>query len=242
MAKDDKNQEPVNPAEEVLGAAPSVSGQGASFRTGIPAGYRPPTGRLPKAVFDDKGNEVTRTYYDLTNDPGVILNALNPDIRKQVLNGLAQKNAGYKPGSGFEEKDRTAFSDLLYYANINGKPFLEAYQEFMRTVPNAQKIGRAPTIRVSSEDDVKAVFRRTTRDLLGRDLGDAEAAKFAKMYRNLEIGEARRMEAGGVVEQAPDASVLAEKRIEQKFGVETQAYRAMQFMNIMDDSIKKLGA
>lgn len=242
MAKDDEKQ-PVNPAEDVIGAAPVVGGQDTGFRTGIPANYRPPSGQLPKAVFDEKTGQLkTRTYYDLSNDPGVILNALKPETRTQILNGLAQKITGYKPGTGFDDKDRSAFSDLLYYANITGKPFAEAYNEFMRTVPNVQKITKAPTIRVSSEDDVKAVFRRTTRDLLGRDLGDAEAAKFAKMYRNLEIGEAERMQAGGVVEQMADASVLAEKRVEDRFGVEAQAYRAMQFMNIMDDSIRRLGA
>jgi hypothetical protein len=242
MAKDDDNKQPVNPAEEILGAIPSGE-RDLTFRTGIPANYRPPSGQLPKPVFDEKtGQEITRTYYDLTNDPGVILNALKPETRTQILNGLAQKITGYKPGTGFDDKDRSAFSDLLYFANITGKSFAEAYNEFMRTVPNVQKVTKAPTIRVSSEDDVKAVFRRTTRDLLGRDLGDAEAAKFAKMYRNLEIGEAQRMQAGGVVEQAPDASVLAEKRVEKQFGVEAQAYRAMQFMNIMDDSIRRLGA
>jgi len=35
---------------------------------------------------------------------------------------------------------------------------------------------------------------------------------------------------------------LAEKRIENKFAPQAQAYRAMQFMNIMDQSIQKLGA
>jgi hypothetical protein len=238
--KDDKNKTTANPAQEDIGPL-VVTAQTGGYRTGIPEGYRPPTGRLPKAVFDEKGNEVTRIYYDLSNDPGVILNALNPKLRTEILNGIAQKT-GYKPGTGYEDKDRNAFSELLYYANVNGKPFLDAYQEFMRTVPNVQKTSKPPTVRITSEDDIKAVFRRTTRDLLGRELGDAEAAKFAKMYQNLELQTAQKEQAGGVVMQQPDISVLAEKQIEKKFGAQTQAYRAMQFMNIMDDSIRRLGA
>jgi hypothetical protein len=240
MADKDKNST-ENPAEDVLGpliVTPTASG----YYTGIPEGYKPPTGKLPKVIYDDKGNEITRVYYDVNNDANVILQTLSPKVRDQILTGLEQKITGYKKGTGFDDKDRSAFADLLRFANIEGRPVLEAYNVFMKTVPNVQKTSKPPVIRVTSEDDIKAVFRKTTNDLLGRDLGDIEATKFAKMYQNLQIQTAKREQAGGVVVQEPDIGVLAEKRIENKFAPQAQAYRAMQFMNIMDQSIQKLGA
>ena len=238
MAEDDKNK---NPAEDVLGAIPA-GGTAQTGYTGVPSTYVPPTGRGPKPIFDTKGNLVTYGYYDVNTDRNVILQQMNPKLRTQVLNGLALRVSGYKPGNGLEDKDKAVFGDLLVYANVAGKPWSEAYADFVKNVPVAQKVSKAPTIRVTSADDIKAVFRKTAQDLLGRDIGDTEAAKFADMYQKLQIGAAQRAQAGGVVVQEPDASVLAEKKIEKQFGAQTQAYRTMQFMEIMDGAIKKLGS
>lgn len=238
MAEDDKNK---NPAEDVLGAIPA-GGTAQTGYTGVPSTYVPPTGRGPKPIFDGKGNLVTYGYYDINTDKNVILQQMKPTLRTQVLNGLALRVSGYKPGNGLEDKDKAVFGDLLVYANVAGKPWSEAYADYVKQVPVVQKVSKAPLIRVTSADDVKAVFRKTAQDLLGRDVGDAAAATFADMYRKLQIGTAQKMQKGGVVVQEPDASVLAEKKIEKQFGAQTQAYRAMQFMEIMDGAIKKLGS
>lgn len=238
MAEDDKI---INPAQESQGDIP-LGGTVQTGYTGVPSTYVPPTGRGPKPIFDSKGNLKTYGYYDVNTDRNVILQQMNPKLRTQVLNGLALRVSGYKPGNGLEDKDKAVFGDLLVYANVAGKPWSEAYADFVKNVPVAQKVSKAPTIRVTSADDIKAVFRKTAQDLLGRDIGDTEAAKFADMYQKLQIGAAQRAQAGGVVVQEPDASVLAEKKIEKQFGAQTQAYRAMQFMEIMDGAIKKLGS
>lgn len=238
MAEDDKI---INPAQESQGDIP-LGGTVQTGYTGVPSTYVPPTGRGPKPIFDSKGNLVTYGFYDVNNDRNVILQQMNPKLRTQVLNGLALRVSGYKPGNGLEDRDKAVFGDLLVYANVAGKPWSEAYADFVKNVPVAQKVSKAPTIRVTSADDIKAVFRKTAQDLLGRDIGDTEAAKFADMYQKLQIGAAQRAQAGGVVVQEPDASVLAEKKIEKQFGAQTQAYRAMQFMEIMDGAIKKLGS
>lgn len=238
MAEDDKI---INPAQEPLGDIPR-GGTAQTGYTGVPSTYVPPTGRGPKPIFDTKGNLLTYGYYDVNTDRNVILQQMNPKLRTQVLNGLALRVSGYKPGNGLEDKDKAVFGDLLVYANVAGKPWSEAYAEYVQKVPVVQKVSKAPLIRVTSADDVKAVFRKTAQDLLGRDVGDAAAATFADMYQKLQIGTAQKMQGGGVVVQEPDASVLAEKQIEKQFGAQTQAYRAMQFMSIMDDAIKKLGS
>lgn len=238
MAEDDKNK---NPAQDVLGSIPA-GGTTQGGYTGVPSTYVPPSGRGPKPIFDSKGNVYTYGFYDVNNDRNVILQQMKPTLRTQVLNGLALRMSGYKPGSGLEDKDKAAFGDLLVYANVAGKPWSEAYADFVKQIPVVQKVSKAPLIRVTSADDVKAVFRKTAQDLLGRDVGDAAAASFADMYQKLQIGTAQKMQGGGVVVQEPDAGVLAEKQIEKQFGAQTQAYRAMQFMSIMDDAIKKLGS
>ena len=240
MADKDADTTKKNPAAEAIGEL-NITPSTGTYYTGVPSGYRPPDGQPPKEIFDEKGRVQARVFYDVSNDANVILQTLSPKLRDQILTGLESKVSGYKKGTGFDDKDRAAFRDLLVFANIAGKPVLEAYNLFMKTVPNAQKTGRAPTIRVTSEDDIKAVFRKTARDLLGRELGDEAATKFAKTYQNLQIDAARRAEAGGVVVQEPDAGVLAERQIESQMGVQTQAYRASQFMGIMDESIRKLG-
>jgi hypothetical protein len=240
MAKENETPKTTNPAEDVIGplvVSPSTSG----YYTGVPEGYRPPSGQPPKEILDEKGRVQTRVYYDITKDANAILQTLSPKLRDQILTGLESKVSGYKKGTGFDDKDRSAFQNLLLFANLEGKPVLEAYNLFMKTVPNAQKVGGQQTIRVTSEDDIKAVFRRTANELLGRDLGDAEASKFAKMYQRMQVDVGRRNQAGGVVEQEPDAAVLAERQIESTMGAQTQAYRASQFMGVMDEAIKKLG-
>lgn len=235
MAEDNKN-----PAEDVLGPIPTGGTAQAGY-TGVPSGYVPPSKRAPKPVFDDKGKVAAYTFYDLVTDRNVILQQMDATARTKLLNGLALRMSGYKPGTGLEDKDKSAFADLLLYANVAGKPWSEAYVEFVRTTPVVQRVEKAPTIRVTSPDDVKAVFRKTAQDLLGRDVGDMEAAKFADIYQKLQIGTAQRAQAGGVVVEEPSAGVLAEQQIEQRFGAEAQAYRAMQFMSVMDAAIKKLG-
>ena len=161
MAEDTK---PVNPAEGVLGAIPG-GGVSVSFTTGLPADYVSPTGQLPYLQKDPKTGKITSRFYDIRNDPRVLLNNLNETERKKILTGLATKISGYDPGTGFEDKDYAAFGDLLTYANLAGKPYFQAYNEFMQRVPNSSYAKKAPSIRVTSPDDVKTLVRRSSREI-----------------------------------------------------------------------------
>ena len=87
MATDPK---PVNPAEGVLGAIPS-GGVSVSFTTGLPADYASPTGQLPYLQKDPKTGKITSRFYDIRNDPRVLLNNLNETERNKILKGLATK-------------------------------------------------------------------------------------------------------------------------------------------------------
>ena len=233
--------DPVNPAEAVLGAIPS-GGMAVSFTTGLPADYSSPTGLFPYFQKDPKTGKITSRFYDIRNDPRVLLNNLNEVDRKKILTGLATKISGYDPGTGFEDKDYTAFGDLLVYSNLTGKPYMQAYNEFMQRVPNSSYAKKAPSVRVTSADDVKTLVRRSSRELLGYEIDDMTAGRIAGGFRQMEIAEGQRQAAGGVYEAASDPNVFAEQQILQQFQPEAQSFAAGNLASIMDQSIKALGA
>ena len=233
--------DPVNPAEGVLGAIPS-GGVSVSFTTGLPADYVSPTGQLPYLQKDPKTGKITSRFYDIRNDPRVLLNNLNETERNKILKGLATKISGYDPGTGFEDKDYSAFGDLLTYANLAGKPYFQAYNEFMQRVPNSSYAKKAPSIRVTSPDDVKTLVRRSSKELLGYEIDEMTANRIASGFRQMEIAEGQRQAAGGVYEAATDPSVFAEQKILQQFKPEAQSFAAANYAQIMDESIKALGA
>ena len=230
--------DPVNPAEEVLGPIPG-GGSSASFTTGLPADF---VGPFPYFQKDPKTGKITSRFYDIRNDPRVLLNNLNEVERKKILTGLATKISNYDPGTGFEDKDYEAFGDLLVYANLTGKPYFQAYTEFMQRVPNSSYAKKAPSIRVTSTDDVKTLVRRSSRELLGYEIDDMTAGRIAGGFRQMEIAEGQRQAAGGVYEAAADPSVFAEQKILQQFKPEAQSFAAGNLAEIMDARIKELGA
>ena len=233
--------DPVNPAQGILGNIPAGGSTGSSYYTGVPEGYVPPTGRKPKKITDAKGNEF-EVFYSPTLDANVILNSLDPKNRATILDGLATKISGYEPGTGYEDKDKKAFADLLEYANVSGLPYAEAYRDFMQRVPNSSYVKKAPSIRVTSPDDVKTLVRRSSKELLGYEIDDVTAGRIAAGYRQMEIAEGQRQAAGGVYEAATDPSVFAEQKILQQFKPEAQSFAAANYAQIMDESIKALGA
>lgn len=220
---------------------PAGGSTGSSYYTGVPEGYVPPTGRKPKKIIDAKGNEF-EVFYSPTLDANVILNSLDPKNRAIILNGLATKISGYEPGTGYEDKDKKAFADLLEYANVSGLPYAEAYRDFMQRVPNSSYVKKAPSIRVTSADDLKAVFRKASTDLLGYEIDDTTAQNFAQSYRQIEIAEGQKQSGGGVYEAAASPSTIAEQQILQQFKPEAQSFAAGNYAQIMDARIKELGA
>ena len=241
LKPDTPTPDPVNPAENILGAIPG-GGMAVSFTTGLPADYPSPTGQLPYLQKDPKTGKITSRFYDIRNDPRVLLNSLNEVERNKILTGIATKVSGYEPGTGFENKDYDAFGDLLVYANLTGKPYFEAYNEFMQRVPNSSYVKKAPSIRVTSTDDVKTVVRRSSKEVLGYEIDDMTAGRIAAGYRQMEIAEGQRQSAGGVYEAATDPSVFAEQQILQQFKPEAQSFAAGNYAQIMDARIKELGA
>jgi hypothetical protein len=198
----------------------------------------------------DGNGKIVRNQYDLSplTDANTILLQLAKDpTRLNSVTNLLQTRGYYgnsKPSPNrLDSNDRSAMAEFLNsVANANGVTYDVALQ-MLEGMPQVKAAGtKAPSIRVTSEDDLKVVFRKASTDLLGYEVDDATAKKFAETYRQLEIQEGQRQAAGGVFESAAAPSTVAEKQILKQFQPEAQSFAAANYAQIMDARIKELGA
>lgn len=233
---------PANPAAAVQGAIPAGgSSQGRSLSyAGIPQDFLPDSGKLPKPVKDPKTGAISYTYYDLNLDANVIYQSMNPELRKKVFDGLARKD-GSSSVNRNSDKEKSLLGDLLLYANIAGLPWQTAYEDYMKKLPDSTSSKKAPSVRVTSPDDLDVVFRKTAQDLLGYELPPDAAKRFAQSYNQLEIRSAQQAAGGGVYTAEAAPGTVAEKQILKQFKPEAQSFAAGNYAQIMDESIKRLG-
>lgn len=239
---------PVNPAEAAgLGGVPQGGALAPSFSTGVPFDYVPSSGLLPKEVRTRNADgtvTVSRRFYDLNNDAGALLYQMSESARKVLLASMHDKGlyGNGTPGNGLEDKDKSAFTTVLEFANFAGMPWAEAWAEYYKRVPNSVGVRKAPAVRVTSGADLEVVFKRTASELLGRELTPEDNARFAKLYQGMEVQAGQRASAGGVYQDAPTAGTVAENQIQKQFGAEAQSFKAGGMAQIMDEMIKGLGA
>jgi hypothetical protein len=192
----------------------------------------------------------TSSSYDLTTQPRYILTTMDPRKREEILRELYLRGGyqGQKRGNGISNSDISAFQDYLNYANIMGVNYEKAlylYKDQNPVNPYLQAGGgggrKAPR-QVTNPDDLKAVFKKASQDLLGRAIDDNVAEQFVQSFQNQQLQQQTQLEtqSGGVVAQAPDAGVAAEKMIERRFGEEVRVQNAANLGNIMDKMIKGL--
>lgn len=233
---------PVNPAAPKLGAIPSgTSSSTSTSYAGVPQDFVPQSGKQPKAIKNADGT-TSYTYYNPTLDANVILQSMSPELRNGILKELAKKDPNYKPGNGRSDADINKFADVLLFGNVAGLPWDQAYQQYLKTVPDSMSTKKAPSIRITSPDDLRVVFRKTAEDLLGRQVSGMEADQFIKTYNQMEVATGMKQDAGGTYTAEASPGTIAEKRIKKQFGQEAQVFKASGFASIMDNMIKDLGA
>jgi hypothetical protein len=139
----------------------------------------------------DGNGKIVRNQYDLSplTDANTILLQLAKDpTRLNSVTNLLQTRGYYgnsKPSPNrLDSNDRSAMAEFLNsVANANGVTYDVALQ-MLEGMPQVKAAGtKAPSIRVTSEDDLKVVFRKASIDLLGYEVDDATAKKFAETYR-----------------------------------------------------------
>jgi hypothetical protein len=186
--------------------------------------------------------------YDLDTAPRYLLNKMKPNTRYDILKTLFERGqyGGSKMGNGIEGVDVSAFTAFLSFANSLNMTYERALTVYKSQFPpKASTIAGSGTRQpkqVSSPDDLKAVFKKASMDLLGRTVDDNVANQFVQSFQNQQIATQTKMDtqSGGVVTQTPDAGVSAEKMIESQFGEEVRVQNAANFGNIMDQMIKGL--
>lgn len=199
----------------------------------------------------DKNGNIAQKQYELspmgeTNTILLQLLAENP-VRYKTLTNLLQTRGFYgntKPSTNrVDQNDRYAFSEFLNnVANANGVTW-DVGEQILASMPQSLAAGtKAPSVRVTSDEDLKVVFRKASTDLLGYEVDDATAQKFAKSYRQMEIAQGQKQAAGGVFESAASPSTVAAQQIRNQFGPEVAAVQAGDYAEIMDQSIKRLGS
>ena len=135
--------------------------------------------------------------------------------------------------SGFNSADFSAMREAMLYANSKGVT-LDVAVNMMAADLGTVKSGGA-RIRTTPKQDLAAVFRQASGQILGRRLSDAEVEKFVRAYNRMEVGEAM----GGAA--APSVQTAAVQAVESAAPDEAAAMGALQLTNIIDSAIKELG-
>ena len=237
------------PSRIVKGSAQGIAVDPKDFETAGGGGAGRRTVYRGPLLVDENGI-VTRPQYDLnalTDANTILLELIKDPTQYKYYTNLLQTRGYYgnsKPSTNrVDSVDRSAMAEFLNnVANANGVTYKTAFQ-ILEGTPQLQSSGKkAPSVRVTSPDDLKVVFRKASTDLLGYEIDDATAQKFAKTYQQMEIAEAQKQAAGGVFTSAASPSTVAEQQILRQFQPEAQSFATGNLASIMDQSIKALGA
>jgi hypothetical protein len=168
-----------------------------------------------------------QNFYDLNTKPAEILGSLDDISRKKLIDGLYKRGwyGGDKPGAGFDDVDRRAVRDLLYYSNVQGR----TYDEVLNTVSQAPitQTGSGAAPSYSSGEDLAVIADKTALSTIGRKLSAQERAQFVQSYQGVQRSAGAT--PGGM--QAPSADVYFQNRIEKQYGGETDAYKYLTAMS-----------
>jgi len=237
------------PSRIVKGSAQGIAVDPKDFETGGGGGAGRRTVYRGPLLVDENGI-VTRSQYDLnalTDANTILLELIKDPNQYKYYTNLLQTRGYYgnsKPSTNrVDSVDRSAMAEFLNnVANANGVTYKLAFQ-ILEGTPQVQSSGKkAPSVPVTSPDDLKVVFRKASTDLLGYEIDDATAQKFASTYQQMEIAEAQKQAAGGVFTSAASPSTVAEQQILKQFQPEAQSFAAGNLASIMDARIKALGA
>lgn len=196
------------------------------------------------------GNEFIYIGQNLVNSQGLIARgqytedeayselAKLPLAERRALQNLLYSVGAYgssKPSrSGFNSSDFSAMREAMLYANAKGVT-LDVATAMMASELGGVGAGGGQRIRTTPKQDLQAVFRQASGQILGRRLSDAEVEKFVKAYNRMEVSEA----TGGAA--APSVQTAAMQAVEAAAPDEAAAMGALQLTNIIDSAIKELG-
>ena len=194
------------------------------------------SGRVLTRLNPETGQQETYKY-DPRQDGFNAYVTASPEEREMFADTLRDK--GFKIETYQDYVD--AYSFLFSEANDAGLSFDRAYKEFKRYAPDVKpKAKAAPTYRITSAADIKAVAKEVAYKTLGRNFNEAEADQFVKTYQQMEVSAQQRAARGGVVEAQPDIGVAAEQFAQKTAPGEAGATRYFGHVNAFMSSLRGL--
>lgn len=231
----DVNVGDVVPGSEVEYATPNV--KGGRTLPGVAPSPDSPVGRYgymgTKLV--DRNGAIAREQYDPSKEAYGFLASMDSGERVSFLRQLQSRGLIGKGDvtARFTNANIGAAEEFLMYANSQLVTADVALGMFLAD-PNIPAVSTGGRIRTTPKEDLRAVFREASRKYLGREVSAAEVEKFVNSYNAKEIAEG----SGGAV--APSATTAAETMVQQSYGEEAAAVKALNFMDILDQKIKAL--
>jgi len=168
-------------------------------------------------------------------------------LQRDLVNaGLIGPKTKFRLGV-WDDASRSAFRNLLEYANASGLDQKQALQRYGQ----AEQMGgagsdgagstRQPLVtKVTNPDDLRAVADTVARAKLGRKLAPDEVDRFVKAFQGREAGAQAAYNAdptGGTVTDAPNPQAFLAQRIAKDYGVEAGAHdlaeQGNQFLDIL---------
>jgi hypothetical protein len=226
------------------------SGQALPARTvkGVAKGVNAPT-QQEILASSTGGTEFQYTGQGLVNSRGILargqyseseayaeLAKLSTADRRAYLNALQSVGAygnSTPSRTGFNTTDFSAMREAMLYANHKGVTLDVAITMMAAELGTSAVSGQR--IRTTPKQDLQAVFRQVSGNILGRRLSDSEVEKFVKAYNRQEVSAAY----GGA--EAPTAEVAAMAQVEAAAPEEAGAMGVLKLSNVIDSAIKELG-
>jgi hypothetical protein len=226
-------------------------GQALPARTvkGVAKGVNAPT-QQEILSSSTGGTEFQYTGQGLVNSRGILargqyseseayaeLAKLSTADRRAYLNALQAVGAygnSAPSRTGFNTTDFSAMREAMLYANHKGVT-LDVAITMMGAELGSSGVGGGQRIRTTPKQDLQAVFRQVSGNILGRRLSDSEVEKFVKAYNQKEVSAAY----GGA--EAPTVEVAAMEQVEAAAPEEAGAMGVLKLSNVIDSAIKELG-
>lgn len=225
--------------EPIIFNAPTTGPEAAG---GYNPDYKPPT--------KDKFTDPSKPYVYTTDDWQLLL-SMSRDQFAQVQNQLTQifpdQFRNVNPGRRDDPSTIYYFKQALGYVNNNattrGKTVAEALpvlarQPFIK-YKEPKEPPKLPAYQVTNPNDLKAIFRKTAQDLLGRTLNDNDLNRMVSSFQQQETAYQKQAYAGGgkVVQQAPQASTFAATSIQKDFGEQVSIRRLDNLFSTFDKAL-----
>lgn len=183
-----------------------------------------------------KATEVQPRYFSGDED---MINAMSSEQIADVQYNLylaGQLGKNYTPGV-VDSQTRSAFRDVLGVANRQSTDWVSAIKTLREG--QASKGGDLPTYRLSNPEDLKAVFRRSAQEMLGRTLSDSDMEDLVNTFQQRELRFQKQAQAGGVVTQGPEAQTFAQKQLTSKFGEEVNVRNMQDIFSGIDEALSR---